>query len=65
MMNILDFENATAALQSSNEGLFDFNLLLKCKYGQLVQGDSFDMTTRELLPHDTVVVAHIFPVLPP
>jgi HNH endonuclease len=60
MMNILSFENATAASHDLDEKSFNFNLLMKHEYGWLVPGDSFDMVTGELLPNETMVAAHIF-----
>jgi hypothetical protein len=60
VMQILDFENVTAASGSRDGTAPGFKSLLKREYGQPEWGDLFDMATGEHLRHSSVVAAHIF-----
>jgi hypothetical protein len=53
VMQILDFENITAASGNRDGTALSFKSLLKCEYGQPEWGDLFDMATGNIF--DTVV----------
>jgi hypothetical protein len=57
---LLNFKDATIALQSRADMHPKFELLLKCEYHQPDDGKLFDMATGTCLPHSIVVASHIF-----